>query len=222
MTHEEIAPLPGCELRLTIRWDGHGAEYKGELTLSFSDTALEVEFNGTAVKDFRSNRIGLIVLHGPDNAGIPCEVTSPDGGKLSSAFPLGISPHQPFKNVAALAWERDQVRYRLDFDGDVFETEDQRNWTDASFKTYSTPLERPFPVNNRPGDHVRQAVRLSVKHRIDITDTVTGSVPELGTATGVEDGDVRPRTLPATFGPLLAEVSARPNAAFATISPAEA
>ena len=30
--------------------------------------------------------------------------------------------------------------------GDVFEIEDQRNWTDGSFKTYSTPLSLPFPV----------------------------------------------------------------------------
>ena len=26
------------------------------------------------------------------------------------------------------------------FEGDLFEMEDQRNWTDASYKTYSTPL----------------------------------------------------------------------------------
>ena len=31
------------------------------------------------------------------------------------------------------------------FDGDIFEMEDQRNWTDASYKIYSTPLRLPFP-----------------------------------------------------------------------------
>ena len=27
----------------------------------------------------------------------------------------------------------------FDFEGDLWETEDHRNWTDANFKTYSTP-----------------------------------------------------------------------------------
>ena len=30
-------------------------------------------------------------------------------------------------------------------EGDSWETEDHRNWTDASFKTYSRPLALPYP-----------------------------------------------------------------------------
>ena len=40
--------------------------------------------------------------------------------------------------------------------------EDQRNWTDASFKTYCTPLARPFPVPVQAGDRVDQRVALTV------------------------------------------------------------
>ena len=40
--------------------------------------------------------------------------------------------------------------------------EDQRNWTDASFKTYSTPLERPFPVELASGQEVHQRALLSL------------------------------------------------------------
>jgi len=36
--------------------------------------------------------------------------------------------------------------------------EDQRNWTDASFKTYSTPLSEPFPRLVRTGDLVEQSL----------------------------------------------------------------
>ena len=32
------------------------------------------------------------------------------------------------------------------FNGETFEMEDQRNWTDASFKTYCTPLSLPYPI----------------------------------------------------------------------------
>jgi len=48
-------------------------------------------------------------------------------------------------------------------DGEVFEMEDQRNWTDASFKTYSTPLALPFPVEVAEGTTVAQSVTLSLK-----------------------------------------------------------
>ena len=40
--------------------------------------------------------------------------------------------------------------------------EDQRNWTDASFKTYSTPLELPFPVEISADEEVRQRVVLTL------------------------------------------------------------
>jgi hypothetical protein len=43
-----------------------------------------------------------------------------------------------------------------------FEMEDQRNWTDASFKTYSTPLELPFPVEVAAGERIFQRVVLSL------------------------------------------------------------
>ncbi len=43
--------------------------------------------------------------------------------------------------------------------------EDQRNWTDASYKTYSTPLALPFPVEIRAGETVEQTVTLWVTRR---------------------------------------------------------
>jgi hypothetical protein len=51
----------------------------------------------------------------------------------------------------------------VQFKGEVFEMEDQRNWTDASFKTYCTPLELPFPVEIRDGTSIRQCVTLSLR-----------------------------------------------------------
>jgi hypothetical protein len=39
--------------------------------------------------------------------------------------------------------------------------EDQRNWTDASYKTYSRPLDLPFPYTVAAGEHVRQRLVLT-------------------------------------------------------------
>src|SRR5699024_4733859 len=44
-----------------------------------------------------------------------------------------------------------------------FEMEDQRNWSDASYKTYSRPLELPFPYQLRAGERVHQRVRVHVR-----------------------------------------------------------
>ena len=55
------------------------------------------------------------------------------------------------------------VECTLHFEGDVFETEDQRNWADSSYKTYSTPLALPFPAQVAKGDRLEQHVVLEVK-----------------------------------------------------------
>lgn len=148
-------------LRLAIRFTGFGADYGAELTIGLSGDDLTVAFDGIAPGDFRTNRIGLVVLHRPDDAGRNVTITAPDRTRTEGAFPTDISPFQPFLNIAAMSWERDGTAFRLAFSGDTFETEDQRNWTDASFKTYSTPLSRPFPVTVHAGDAVQQHIRLT-------------------------------------------------------------
>ena len=119
---------------------------------------LAVEFTATARRAFQRNRFGLVVLHRPDDAGTPLRVGHPDGSWTGTGFPVAIAPHQPARDVAELRWRRPGVDVALEFRGDVFEMEDQRNWSDASFKTYSTPLSEPFPVRLEPGTVVRQQV----------------------------------------------------------------
>ena len=46
------------------------------------------------------------------------------------------------------------VEVEVRMEGETFETEDQRNWSDASFKTYGTPLHLPFPVEVAEGTRV--------------------------------------------------------------------
>mgnify|MGYP006195238293 CR=1 FL=1 len=46
--------------------------------------------------------------------------------------------------------------------GDVFEMEDQRNWTDASYKTYVRPLALPWPYTLEAGTELEQAVTPSL------------------------------------------------------------
>ena len=43
--------------------------------------------------------------------------------------------------------------------------EDQRNWTDASFKTYGTPLKNPSPVEVKAGTKISQTFALTLKEQ---------------------------------------------------------
>lgn len=129
--------------------------------------AVRLEMDGEALTTFQRNRVGICVLHPIETcAGLACRVRHADGAVEDSAFPRLIAPHQPFLNVRALSYQIEPgMVAEVAFEGDVFETEDQRNWSDHSFKTYSTPIDLPKPVEVRAGTRIRQAVSLGLVPR---------------------------------------------------------
>lgn len=141
-----------------------GIDFTSRHTLTgTSDGTLTYAFDGEALSDFRRNRLGICVLHPPTLAGTACTVTHSEGGQETGHFPTTISPHQPFFDIAGITQEIEPgTSYHVAFAGEVFEMEDQRNWLDASFKTYSTPQERPKPVEQASGSHVAQSVTLTL------------------------------------------------------------
>lgn len=127
-----------------------------------AEGTIRYEMEGSPRAPFFRNRIGFCVLHPAELAGAPAWTDTPDG-RVESFFPELISPHQPFfdmESITHAAGEHTTAEIR--FEGDLFEMEDQRNWTDASFKTYSTPLRIPYPVEVKPGQEIRQAVTIEV------------------------------------------------------------
>jgi len=128
----------------------------------FRDGRIVYEMDGVAGRTFLRNRIGFCVLHpASECAGRPCVLETVDGRREETRFPRLVSPHQPFLDVRALSHEvAAGVEVEVRMDGDTFETEDQRNWSDASFKTYCTPLARPYPAEIGKGTAVRQRVSL--------------------------------------------------------------
>jgi hypothetical protein len=129
-----------------------------------SDNTITLVMEGIALSDFEKNRIGWCILHPIEgNAGEKCLIELKNGAFEQSFFPAEISPFQIFTGLKSMRWTRDSINCRLEFEGDVFETEDQRNWTDASFKTYSTPLGLPYPVRVEKDTRIYQKVVLSVR-----------------------------------------------------------
>lgn len=134
--------------------------WRGTIT-GESDGTVVFEMEGEARSTFRRNRIGFCVLHPMTVAGQSCTIIHVDGSETKGEFPRYISPHQPFKNIRAVRHEVTAgVVAEVLMEGDTFEMEDQRNWTDASYKTYCTPLEFPFPVTVNERDRVVQRITL--------------------------------------------------------------
>jgi hypothetical protein len=123
------------------------------------------QFDGEAQKSFLRNRIGICLLHPiRECAGRRCRVEHSDGTITNATFPVRISPHQPFTNIRSIQHTASLgVEAKATFGGDDFEMEDQRNWTDASFKTYSTPLNRPYPQSIEAGDRIQQSVTIELQ-----------------------------------------------------------
>ncbi len=189
-------------LRFRQPGDEGPVDYAAEVEAVLDGSGLAVTFTGTARSAFARNRIGLVVLHPLTEAGRPVEVVHTDGSATTGTWPEAVSPHQPFLDVRGFRWEREGIHADLSLEGDVFETEDQRNWTDASFKTYGTPLAEPFPVEVRPGDRVVQRVRLGAAGQrtrpaaasatapsVHVLGRVVGAVPalSLGASPGPSD-----------------------------------
>lgn len=132
-----------------------------------SDGSLTFGMQGEARSTFMKNRIGFCVLHPASCADAPCVVEHVDGTSSKAPLPRYIvasQPVPPFMEMRALAHEIEPGQWaEVQFQGDTFEMEDQRNWTDASYKTFCTPLRIPFPVEIRQGKRIRQSVSLFLR-----------------------------------------------------------
>jgi hypothetical protein len=135
------------------------------------DGTISFQFDGVALTAFRYCRIGFCLLHPPAQyAGQRYRGRSPDGS-LGGTLPSTIGP-QLFKD--GVDWPLFDSVSELDvslasglqvhmlFEGDLFEMEDQRNWTDASFKTYCTPLKLGYPFDASLGQRFSQKVTIQV------------------------------------------------------------
>ncbi|HLO57218.1 MAG TPA: hypothetical protein VK179_00610 [Bacteroidales bacterium] len=152
-------------IQLSVQYSKNEIEFLSEIRITgTSQNILSYEMKGSAQTDFLKNRIGICLLHPPETCrGKECIIAHPDGTTEKRMFPEKIAPHQPFKNISGMSWNYDRSnKVTLQFKGDLFETEDQRNWTDASYKTYSTPLEIPFPVLLKKNTKVSQSVTIKI------------------------------------------------------------
>ena len=135
--------------------------YRVRITGS-ADGSLRFEGSGTPETAFVTNRTGFVVLHALEGiSGHPALVADVSGEVVETLFPEVIDPKQPIMNIRALTHEvAPGFEVTCTMLGETFEMEDQRNWTDASYKTYVRPLDLPHPFTLNAGEAIEQAVEL--------------------------------------------------------------
>jgi len=186
-------------LKVEQRADGFSVSYKavcskGSQEISYDaniegrgDGSLEFTSSATPKTDFLTARTGFVVLHPLKGVvGKEVEVEHVDGTTVKSKFPAQVDPVQPFLHIRALTHAvMPGVKATVRFEGDTWEMEDHRNWTDASFKTYVRPLALPWPYTLKTGETIKQAVKVSLDGKPSKAGTsASKSVAiELGAAT---------------------------------------
>jgi D-apionolactonase len=166
----EVQEMPGS-FRVSYEAVIEGEFRYSAVIIGEADGSLSFSGTGNAISDFLTNRTGFVILHPIDGvAGAACTVEHVDGRIEEMRFPLLIDPVQPMRDLRAITHEFSPgLKVTCRMEGDTFEMEDQRNWTDASYKTYVRPLALPWPYTIAKGAAIDQRVTLSV----------SGSVPNI-------------------------------------------
>jgi len=147
-------------LHLNAVFESTDASLDVSIFIDAGADSLTMRAEGMPKGDFETNRTGFTVLHPAGLAGCPVSITHSDGSVEASAFPTLIDPWQPFMDIVAMTHRANGLKVSCAFEGDTFETEDQRQWGDASYKTYVRPLALPWPYILKSEEPVSQSVSI--------------------------------------------------------------
>jgi hypothetical protein len=142
--------------------------WRGSITAT-PDGRIDYAMEGVARSDFEFCRIGFCVLHSEAAAaGRTYRAETPDG-TVGGVLPRLIAPQEIVDGrelalippCSSLEVDLDAITVRTAFEGSLFSAEDQRNWTDASFKTCCIAgPDYPYPAAR--GRTFAQRVRLTI------------------------------------------------------------
>jgi hypothetical protein len=216
VAYHAVCSRPGQEISFDASIEG-----RGDGSLVFKATAIPKT-------DFLTARTGFVVLHPLKGVvGHAVDVEHVDGRIEHVKFPELVDPVQPFLNIRSLTHAvGPAISATVRFDGDTWEMEDHRNWTDASFKTYVRPLALPWPYTLSAGEAVSQSVTVTLRGtpprasrgvgrkavEVTIGDAASAVLPPLGLGMPPEEidharthirllRDAAPRFLQCQFDP---------------------
>jgi D-apionolactonase len=201
----------GFSIQFTARHTKDGIDFgwRGRIE-GRADGSVLFAMDGEALAEFEYAKIGICVLHPLGTAAGRRYRGHSEAGPVAGYLPEMIAPQviedgveQPlFPAVTELEIDVPDGRTAIfEFAGDLFEMEDQRNWTDASFKTYSTPQHLGSRFRARRGQPFSQQVRFRVAglpaapgptaadDALPATAGAPHDVPRLGLGVGAHPAD---------------------------------
>jgi len=208
----EIAPDHfTVRLRAKHRYQKISVDWEGTITGN-SDGTIRYAMDAVANNAFRYCKIGFNIHHPPQEAGRPYRAKGPEGTSTGE-LPVLIEPQRNdngrltalFPPYDSLEIDHDDgLTVKFAFEGDLFEMQDHRNWTDGNYKSYGTPLSIPWPMDATSGERFHQVVSVSVagrpakpavaaEARIDLGRATDQSLPAIGLGMASHEGSLSAR-----------------------------
>ena len=201
-----------CRVRFHARHRHEAIDFEWDGTITGTpDGVIRYEFDGTCRGIFAYSKIGFNVHHALAGAVGRRYRAQTETGELRGVLPEAIDPQRivdgtlsgMFAPYRELAIEVDEgIEAVISIEGDLMELQDHRNWTDANFKSYATPLALGFPFDSTDGQRIRQALTVrhagvipSVQAPADPVLTIGGPIgrmPRFGLAMPSHDGHLAP------------------------------
>ncbi len=162
------------------RFEDIDVEWSG-VVVGTDDGVIVYEMDAVAGGAFRHSKIGLNIHHGL----VPYRNCSfratTESGEVTGILAEDVEPQlvrdgsltAMFDHFDAISFELGDLTAEFQFEGDRFEMQDHRNWSDANYKTYGTPLSFGFPRDVTEGERLWQRITVRLHG-----DPVGGEQPE--------------------------------------------
>lgn len=127
--------------------------------------------DAVAGRAFRHSKIGLNIHHGlVPYRGRTYRATTASG-EVTGTLPQDIEPQlvrdgsltAMLDHFDAISFDLGDLTADFQFEGDRFEMQDHRNWSDANYKTYGTPLSFGFPRDVEEGERLWQRITVRLR-----------------------------------------------------------
>lgn len=196
----DIAPDRfAVRLRAHHQYQRINVDWVGTITGN-ADGTIRYAMDAVANGAFRYCKIGFNIHHPPQEAGRAYRARGPEGPSIC-VLPVLVEPQRNdngrltalFPPYDSLEIDHDDgLTVRFAFEGDLFEMQDHRNWTDGNYKSYGTPLSIPWPMDATSGEGFHQVVSISVggnparpmaagrEARVDLGRSTDQSLPRIG------------------------------------------
>lgn len=155
--------------RASHRYEDIDFAWAGVIT-GTPEGSIGYEMDGRCRGVFQYSKIGFNVHHALDGSVGHHFRAQTEEGELEGILPHEIDPQRVvdgtlsgmFEPYSELAIEvTDELEAMIHLEGDLLELQDHRNWSDANFKSYGTPLRLGFPFDSSDGQRIRQLLTIS-------------------------------------------------------------